>query len=137
MVVMVRKGPISGRTLYTAEEYLKMDKYKITGKLKRELDEIQRKYDESQHKSSKKGKTIKLKPVLKKIVDEFSEKLVVSKGKGYHYVKKGKHLVCWLAQRKYGVSVSYNKDDERITERITNKSDIKNIIKTLREEYDS
>jgi len=52
---MPRKGKFSGRTLYTVKEYLKMDKYKITGKLKRELDELERKYEEE---NGRKNKTV-------------------------------------------------------------------------------
>ena len=53
---MPRKGKFSGRTLYTTKEYLKMDKYKITGKLKRELEELERKFIEERKRSEKKWK---------------------------------------------------------------------------------
>jgi len=111
-----------------------MDKYKITGKLKRELDEIERKYQASQKKGRKKTKTIKLKDVIQKLKKEFGDDLLVDEGKGYHYIKKGKSLICWLAQRKYGVSISYKTEDDRVTHRITDKDDLEKYVKTMREE---
>jgi len=53
---MPKKGKFSKRTLYTAKEYLKMDKYKITGKLKRELEELERKFLEEKRRGKKKWK---------------------------------------------------------------------------------
>ena len=50
---MPRKGKLSGRTLYTTEEYLKMDKYKITGKLKREIEELEKKYEKENGRRNK------------------------------------------------------------------------------------
>lgn len=53
---MPRKGKLSGRTLYTAKEYLKMDKYKITGKLKKELEELEKKFLEEEKRRKTKWK---------------------------------------------------------------------------------
>jgi len=53
---MPRKGRISGRILYTAKEYLKMDKYKITGKLKREIEELEKEFLEKKKKKETKWK---------------------------------------------------------------------------------
>lgn len=53
---MPRKGKFSGRTLYTAEEYLSMKDYRITGKLKRELEELERKFLEERRRSEAKWK---------------------------------------------------------------------------------
>jgi len=50
---MPRKGKLSGRTLYTAEEYLNMKDYRITGKLKRELEELERKYEKENGRRNK------------------------------------------------------------------------------------
>lgn len=47
-------GTVSGLRLYTAEQYLRMPEYKITGKLKRELDRIEKEYEEQQEKNRKK-----------------------------------------------------------------------------------
>lgn len=54
--LMPRKGKLSGRTLYTAKEYLKMDKYKITGKLKKELEELEKKFLEEEKRRKTKWK---------------------------------------------------------------------------------
>lgn len=125
---MPRKGPISGKTLYTAEEYLKMPEYHITGRLKRELDEIER----SMEKKNQKQKTIKTSFFIDELVED--KDITCNKSKGYTYVKfKGK-LLCRIADRKYGVAVSLCKSGKSITHKITAINEIRDIIKMLKEE---
>ena len=54
-------GKISGRKLYTAEEYLKMDEYKITGKLARDIKKIEEEYEAQQKKNKERDKCRKRK----------------------------------------------------------------------------
>ena len=125
---MPRKGLISGKTLYTAEEYLKMPEYRITGRLKRELDEIER----SMEKRKQKQKTIKTSFFIDKLVED--KDIKCNESKGYTYVKfKGK-LLCRIADRKYGVAVSLRKSGKSITHRITTMDEMVDMIKMLKEE---
>ena len=128
---MPKKGPISGRKLYTAKELLKMDKYKITGRLKRELDKIDEE-NKKMHSHNKKKHIIKLKTVVKKMKDDLQ--LSVSEGKAYHYLKNSDKNICWLAQRTYGVSVSFRMNGENITVRLKHKDDIDKVIKKIKED---
>lgn len=60
----IRIGPISGRKLKTAKQLLAEDP--ITGRLKREIDDIEKKYQEDQKKNKKKlKKKLKKKKVTK------------------------------------------------------------------------
>lgn len=128
-----RKGKISGLTLYTAEEYLKMDKYKTTGRLKRELDEIERSRNVVKRP---KGEIVKLQEIIKKVLGELNkDDLTVKESKGYHYIS-GDKLICWLAQRGYGVSLSYKDGSNKVTHRIMNEDDVKVIVDEMRGVHD-
>ena len=125
---MSRKGPISGKTLYTAEEYLNMPEYHITGRLKKEINEIERKYDEGK---VKKQKTIKTSYFINKLVED--KDIKCNKSKGYIYVKYKGKLLCWIADRKYGVSVSLRKGGKSITHRVTTIDEMMDIVNMLKE----
>jgi len=130
---MPKKGKLSGRTLYTAEELLK--KNPITGSLKRELDKIDRQLEEQKNKKVKKNqKVLKVEYIINTISNKIKD--IETSFNGYeHVVKhKGKNL-CYLAQRKYGVGVVLWDTGMKHswTERIEEKKDIATIIKKLEE----
>lgn len=128
---MPRKGKISGRTLYTAEEYLKMPEYQHSGRLKSEIERLEVQF-EKEHESIKptKGdkkavKTLDLKTVIKKLTPKY----VVEEGKGYHYVKSNGKVICWISERKYGVSISRRVNGKSKTNRIKNMNELENYLK--------
>ena len=128
---MPKKGPISGRKLYTAEELLKKPEYKIDGKLKREIDRIEEQY-EMEHDKDKLGKkTIKFNHILtelKKLDDIELEEMA-----DYHKVKHQGKVKCWVAERTYGVALmTWEKNGKNFkTEKLRKKEEIKKVIEVV------
>ena len=131
---MPRIGPISGRTLYTAEELLK--KNPLTGQLKRDIEKIEKENEKQRQKLSKKKNQKVLN--VKDIINTISNKLkrIEVNFNGYeHVVKhKGKNL-CYVAQRRYGVSVVlWDKGMKHTwTERLKEQKDVTDMLKKLEE----
>ena len=132
---MPKKGPISGKTLYTAEELLKQNP--ITGSLKRDIDKIEREYEEQQAKwkgKKKNQKVLKVDNIINTISNKF--KGIETNFNGYeHVVKfKGKNL-CYLSQRNYGVAlVLWDAGMKHTwTERLQDEKDVGGALKKLEE----
>jgi len=102
--MMPRKGPVTGKTLYTAEELLKTEKYKITGRLKKEIDKIESKFD----KRSKPKKKVELEVEAKDIVDEVCKKRNIAYvlNDGRYNIKNRNRIFALITDRKNYVSVS-------------------------------
>jgi len=119
-------GKISGRTLYTAEEYLKMPEYKITGKLKREIEEI-----EERNKKPKKikKKSLKVEQVIKKLLEDRT--ISVEEKDDYTVIKKKDKVIYWVAERKKWIAVSSWKKGgiDFKTVKLFNDKDLEDFIK--------
>lgn len=122
-------GKISKQKLYTAKEYLNMDKYKITGKLKHDLEKIDA-LNKKNIERKKKGKIIKLNIVTKQL-KYINTNIKIEKKADYHNVELKQKTICWLTQRSYGVSLSYREDGKTITKRIIVKDDIEKIYNEI------
>ena len=131
---MPRKGPISGRTLYTAEELLK--KNPLTGQLKREIEKIEKENEarRQKNKKEKNKKVLNVKDIINTISSKFAD--IETHYNGYeHVIKyKGKNL-CYVSQRRYGVAVVlWDKGMKHSwTERLVDNKDITIILKKLEE----
>lgn len=128
---MSRKGKISGRTLYTAEEYLKMPEYQHSGRLKSEIEGLERQFEkehesvEHTKKDKKVAKTLDFEAVIKKLTSKY----VVEEGKGYHYVKSNGRVICWVSERKYGISISRRVNGKSQTTRIKDMDELKSYLR--------
>jgi len=119
----------------TAELLLKEDP--ITGKLKREIDKIEKKYEEEQERIKGKNKNkniIKTNTIINRIQKEF--KGITSYYNNYeHVIKHKKKNICYIAQRKYGVAVTLWKTGMKNywTERVVSEKDIEHVLSLLEE----
>lgn len=122
-------GKISGRKLYTAKEYLKMPEYKITGKLKSEIERLESSYKESKQSGKKrKKKTIKFEELLSEL--EKIPNIIIEKKSDYYSIKDEKKVICWIAERGYGISfMTWGKGGEDFkTEKLKEKEEIKKVV---------
>jgi DNA-directed RNA polymerase subunit RPC12/RpoP len=119
----------------TAKQLLKENP--ITGKLKRDINKIEKKYEEEQAriKGKKKNKNIlKTKTIINRIQKKFNG--ITSYYNNYeHVIKHKKKNICYIAQRKYGVAVTLWKAGMKNywTERVVSEKDIENILSLLEE----
>jgi hypothetical protein len=129
---MPRIGKISGRTLYTAEEYLAMPKYALNTKFKKEFENLEKEYNKS---FSCKKKDVKNEIQAKQIVDEICKKKNISSyiKNGRYNIKNKKRAFALVADRKNYVSVStWNKGGKDFkTIKIRTNEEMKNILTVL------
>jgi len=78
-----------------------MPKYKITGKLKRELDEIERK---NRSPKETKKKSIKIEHVIKKLAED--KTITAEEKDDYTVIKKKGKTIYWVAERKMWIALS-------------------------------
>lgn len=128
------KGPISGRTLYTAEEYLEMDEYRITGRLKRELESIEEKYEKQQAKlkgrKTKKKKKVTANDVVKALKKKYKT-LNVKESEKYDYICKiGRKTKCYITDQERWVSI-YSRSNNFKVHHIKTKTDLNKEIKNV------
>jgi len=122
-------GKISKKKIYTAQELL--EKEPITGKLAREIAELERQYEKMYGKKEKQKPTIK----VKDLVDEITKISDVSfeKHRNEYFIKfKGKTL-CRTADRKYGISIGMRVDRKYETIKVKNKKDLDKNIDEIKE----
>lgn len=128
---MPRKGPISGRTLYTVEEQLARDP--IKGKLAREIADLERQFEKEQQKQEGRiGPKQKVKPLINKLLK--IEGITTYFNKYEHVIKYKDTAFCWISNRKYGVGVTiWDKGGENTrTTRVETKEHMKETIEMLK-----
>ena len=121
-------GKISKRKIYTAEELLKKDP--ITGKLAREIAELERSYERIHGKKKTKKSNIK----VEDLINELSKihGISIEPRQNEYFIKyKGKSLLR-TATRKYGISTGMRKDKNYITTKIKSKEELKEHIKEIK-----
>ena len=124
-------GKISKRKIYTAKELLKMDKYRITGKLAREIAEIEKKYAEQHGNSKKRNQTIKVEDLIKEIknIPEIS----IEKKKNEYFVRYNEKSLFRTSTRRYGVSIGMRKNGRYLTIKMGDRKELGEGIKEIKE----
>lgn len=123
-------GKISGNKIYTNEELLKMNP--ISGKLAREITELEQRYEKMYGKKKQKRKTIKVKLLLEELksIPEIS----FEKRKKEYFIKHKGKTICRVADRKYGISIGMRKNEKYVTIKATDKKELEYSIKEIKEE---
>jgi len=119
----------------TAEQLLKENP--LTGKLAREVAEIEARYEREHNKTKPKSKQITAKKLVKELCTqpEFSSKY---KNDQYSILFRG-NIISWVADRKNWVAVStWEKGGKNFkTTRVITIQQMKDIIKQLRREHEN
>jgi len=122
-------GKISKRKIYTAQELLEKDP--ITGKLAREIAELERRYEKTHGKKKKEKSNIKVKDLVNELCK--NPRITSEKHKNEYFIKNNEKTLCRTADRKYGISIGIRINGKYETIKVKNHKELKENIKNLKE----